>query len=308
MFFRQKPAGPYRYIQIVENRREGGKVRQRTLMTVGRLDKLQASGRMDALIRSGMRFCEKLAVIDAASDGEGAATIRIGPDLVFGRLWERLGIQTELRAVLKNRRFGFDVERAIYLTVLHRLCVSGSDRAAEKWRRDYRIPGAEALDLHQLYRAMAFLGDELPAREQEGRTPFSPRCTKDVIEERLFARRRDLFTDLQLVFFDTTSIYFEGEGAGIGQHGNSKDHRPDCTVCRDARRRIGRALYQPDKGVDRPEKCPAHRARSRGMSAALAKSGSEILTQSGRLNCCMAPSCSLLSFRYEPPAKHLHQQ
>ena len=227
MFFRQKPAGPYRYIQIVENRREGGKVRQRTLMTVGRLDQLQASGQMDTLIRSGMRFCEKLAVIDAAENGAGGTTLRIGPDLVFGRLWERLGLQEELRALLKDRRFGFDVERAIYLTVLHRLCVSGSDRAAEKWRRDYRIAGAESLELHQLYRAMAFLGEELPARAQEARTPFSARCTKDVIEERMFARRRDLFTDLQLVFFDTTSIYFEGEGGGMGEYGNSKDHRPD---------------------------------------------------------------------------------
>lgn len=227
MFFRQKPSGPYRYIQIVENQREGGKVRQRTLMTVGRLDVLQASGQMDALIRSGMRFCEKLAVIDAAENGTGGTTLRIGPDLVFGRLWDQLGIQAELQALLKNRRFGFDVERAVYLTVLHRLCVSGSDRAAEKWRRDYRIPGAESLELHQLYRAMAFLGDELPVSEQEGRTPFSPRCTKDLIEERLFARRRDLFTDLQLVFLDTTSIYFEGEGTGIGKHGKSKDHRPD---------------------------------------------------------------------------------
>jgi len=229
MFFRQKPSGPYRYLQIVENHRVEGKVRQRALMTVGRLDILQASGQMDALIRSGMRFCKKLAVIDAASgaEAEGAVAVRIGPDVVFGRLWERLGIQEELWALLKNRRLGFDVERAIYLTVLHRLCMSGSDRAAEKWRRDYRIPGAESLELHQLYRAMAFLGDELPANEQDGRTPFSPRCTKDLVEERLFARRRDLFTDLQLVFFDTTSIYFEGEGGGIGEHGNSKDHRPD---------------------------------------------------------------------------------
>ena len=229
MFFRQKPSGPYRYVQIVENQRQCGKVRQRTLMTVGRLDVLQASGQMEALIRSGMRFCEKLAVIDAAENlqGDGGATVRIGPDLVFGRLWERMGIGAELQALLKDRRFGFDVERAIYLTVLHRLCISGSDRAAEKWRRDYRIPGVEALELHQLYRAMAFLGAELPAREQEDRTPFSPRCTKDVIEERLFARRRDLFTDLQMVFFDTTSIYFEGEGGEIGERGKSKDHRPD---------------------------------------------------------------------------------
>src|ERR1019366_1870498 len=51
---------------------------------------------------------------------------------------------------------------------------------------------------------------------------------KDLIEEALFARRRDLFTDLDIVFFDTTSIYFEGEGGEtIGQRGHSKDHRPD---------------------------------------------------------------------------------
>jgi transposase len=229
MFFRQKRAGAYRYLQIVENHRENGKVRQRTLMTLGRLDVLQDSGQMDGLMRSGLRFCRKLAAIDAGEKGQSEVveTIRIGPDLVFGRLWERLGMKAELQAVLKNRRYEFDVERAIYLTVLHRLFVSGSDRSAEKWRRDYRIPGTEALDLHHLYRAMAFLGEALPKAEQGGKTPFAPRCTKDVLEERLFARRRDLFTDLQMVFFDTTSIYFEGEGGQLGEYGNSKDHRPD---------------------------------------------------------------------------------
>ena len=127
------------YLQIVENHREGGKVRQRTLTTVGRLDVLQASGQMDALMRSGLRFCEKLAVVDAAekNPGAGVATFRIGPDLVFGRLWEELGIQAELQGLLEKRRYEFDVERAIYLTVLHRLFVSGSDRAAEKWRGGY---------------------------------------------------------------------------------------------------------------------------------------------------------------------------
>ena len=64
--------------------------------------------------------------------------------------------------------------------------------------------------------------------QQADKTPFAPRCIKDRIEEDLFAHRRDLFTDLQLVFFDTTSIYFEGEGGqDIGQRGFSKDHRPD---------------------------------------------------------------------------------
>ena len=90
--------------------------------------------------------------------------------------------------------------------MLHRLFVSGSDRAADRWREDYQIGGLEGLTLHHLYRAMAWLGEELPAKEQDGRTPFAPRCTKDVVEERLFAHRRDLFTRLDLVFMDTTSL------------------------------------------------------------------------------------------------------
>src|SRR5919108_529623 len=65
-------------------------------------------------------------------------------------------------------------------------------------------------------------------REQDARTPFAPRCTKDLVEERLFAHRRDLFSRLDLVFMDTTSLYFEGAGGQtLGRHGHSKDHRPD---------------------------------------------------------------------------------
>jgi len=68
----------------------------------------------------------------------------------------------------------------------------------------------------------------LPEDQQAGSTPFAPRSTKDAFEEALFERRRDLFTHLELVFFDTTSIYFEGEGgATLGARGKSKDARPD---------------------------------------------------------------------------------
>jgi transposase len=75
---------------------------------------------------------------------------------------------------------------------------------------------------------MAWLGEELSADQQGGATPFSPRCTKDLIEERLFAQRRDLFSNLSMVFFDTTSVYFEGEGGEtLGAYGHSKDHRGD---------------------------------------------------------------------------------
>jgi transposase len=152
---------------------------------------------------------------------------RIGPTLVFERLWQETGCQQVLRTLLGQRHFDFSVERALFMTVLHRLCATGSDRAAQRWKEDYRIDGAADLELHHLYRAMAWLGEHLPEQQPDG-LELVPRCTKDVIEEQLFAHRQDLFSALDIVFFDTTSLYFEGEGgATLGEYGYSKDHRPD---------------------------------------------------------------------------------
>ena len=228
MFFRVTRAGPYQYLQIARSHRDGKTVRQQTLLSLGRLDVLQGSGQLDALLRSGLRLCERLTVVDAHAAGktEPVALRRIGPDLVFSRLWEQSGIQRCLLQELEGRRYEFSVERAIYLTVLHRLFASGSDRAAERWREQYRIAGTEELDLHHLYRAMAFLGG--PVDDEKATVLGSPRCIKDRIEEALFERRRDLFSEVDLVFFDTTSIYFEGQGGeSLGQYGHSKDSRPD---------------------------------------------------------------------------------
>jgi hypothetical protein len=78
-------------------------------------------------------------------------------------VWRELGLDRVLTYALRDRGFEFPVERAVYLTVLHRLFESGSDRAVEKWRRDVRVPGAEDLGLHHLCRAMRWLGDHLTA-------------------------------------------------------------------------------------------------------------------------------------------------
>ena len=228
MFLRRKQSGQRAYLQVVENRWEKGRSRQRVIATLGRLDTLLASGELDTLVRSAARFSEALLVLDAHGAGEtpGVTCERVGPALIFERLWQETGCQAVVQRHLVQRQFGFPVERAVFLTVLHRLLAPGSDRAAERWRALYRLPGTESLQLHQLYRAMAWLGEALPA--QAGCTPFTPRCIKDLIEEDLFGYRRDLFTALDLVFFDTTSLYFEGEGGEtLGQYGHSKDHRPD---------------------------------------------------------------------------------
>jgi len=230
MFVRAKKSGAYEYLQVVESQRLDGRVRQRVIATLGRLDVLKATGKIDSLLSSCARFAERISVIDAHKRGTlpPAETIRIGPPLVFGRLWEQLKIDRVIDQLLADRKYEFSVRRAIFLTVLHRLMVSGSDRAAEQWCKDYAIEGVDGLQLHHLYRAMAWLGEPLPADRQASATPFAPRCTKDLIEEALFSQRRDLFSGLDLVFFDTTSIYFEGQGGQtIGAHGHSKDHRPD---------------------------------------------------------------------------------
>jgi len=149
--------------------------------------------------------------------------------MIFERLWRESGCREVIEKLLKGRHFEFPVERAIFLTVLHRLCDPGSDRQADRWREGYQIQGVNHLELHHLYRAMAWLGEEVPMGDQGEMTRCAARCTKDRVEEELFARRRDLFSRLDVVFFDTTSIYFEGNGGQtVGAYGNSKDHRSDC--------------------------------------------------------------------------------
>jgi transposase len=230
MFVRAQTSGSRTYLLIVENERVNGRIRQRVLHRLGRLDQLVASGRLDGLLSSLGRFSQKYAVLGAHRNGNSitVGTTKIGPPLIFERLWRQCGVDAVLTDLLRERQFEFPVERAVFLTVLHRLVAPGSDRAAEKWKQDYALAGAERLSLHHLYRAMAWLGEPLPVEEQAGATLGALRTTKDLVEEELLLRRRDLFTTLDLVFFDTTSIYFEGEGGEtLGRYGKSKDHRPD---------------------------------------------------------------------------------
>ena len=241
MFSRIKKSGRYEYLQVVHNERIDGKVRQRVIATLGRLDVLRENGQLDGLLESLAKFSDHLAVLNAARNTEviPEAAVRIGPALVFGKLWKELGLPDVLRRLLAGRKFEFPLERAVFVTVLHRLFVSGSDRAAERWCRRHRLDDIGDLSLHHFYRTMGWLGEPLPQDQQpqdqqpdgqqpEAPGPLGPRLRMHLIEEALFKRRRDLFSGLRLMFIDTTSIYFEGDGGeSLGQRGYSKDHRPD---------------------------------------------------------------------------------
>jgi DDE family transposase len=231
VFVREKNINGYTYLYLVESVREDGRAKQRIIKNLGRKDAVIASGELERLIASISRYAERAIVLAQLHSGDldGLSCKRIGAPLLFGRLWQDTGCRTVIDELLATRGFEYPLERAVFVSVLHRIMVSGSDRACEKWMSDYDIPDIDELALHHLYRAMAWLGEELDVDQQAGATgSFAPRTIKDLIEEQLFARRRDLFSELSVVFMDTTSLSFTGAGgATLGERGYSKDHRPD---------------------------------------------------------------------------------
>src|SRR5437763_13174581 len=163
MLVRVKKIGRYEYLYLVENAREGGRHVQRVVKALGRRDRIESSDLLDGLIASAARHSRRSIVLSRFYRGELAELRRrsIGPNLVFGRLWEETGCRDVLQRHLRGRQFGFDAERAIYLTVLHRLMVSGSDRHARTWRETVELPGTDSLTLDHAYKAMAWLGEDI---------------------------------------------------------------------------------------------------------------------------------------------------
>lgn len=129
MFVRAKKSGPYQYLQLLW--KTAGKapswyseLLRRSADGIGSLPK----GISKSLVRSLSRFSEQASLVLSGKSELLAEARKIGPALVFGRLWEDFGMGMVLKELLKDRLFSFDVERAVFLTVLHRLMVSGSDK------------------------------------------------------------------------------------------------------------------------------------------------------------------------------------
>jgi hypothetical protein len=202
----------YEYLHVVENFREGERVRQRIIGSLGRLDELLASGDLERVIRQLVERCPSVRLIQA----EQAGTLAVqsdqtwGPVLVFDRLWEDLGLKALLPRLVRG--VDFDFERMIFAQVLQRFCEPGSDLRGSKWIATMHEPTFARLRLEHFYRSLGRLWKH-----------------KERVEQALFERGRDLFNgDLDLAFFDTTSTYFEGTSLrGWAKLGKSKDHRPD---------------------------------------------------------------------------------
>jgi len=183
MFARIKKSGAHRYVQVVHNERVNGRVRQRVIATLGRLDVLKQSGHLDGLVESLAKFSDHLAVLNAlkANQITPSSTTHIGPPLVFEKLWEELGMPGIVQRLLAGRKFEFSLERVMFITALHRLFAPGSDRAALRWCRKYAFGDIDNLDLQHFYRTMGWLGEPLPSDQQSKQPGLSPRLRKDLI-------------------------------------------------------------------------------------------------------------------------------
>lgn len=218
MFVRVKRSGsgqtPHEYLQIVESRREGSKVRQRVLVTLGRRDQLVTGGALDGLLSSLAKFSTRLRVVEKVrTEGMQAHVARSwGPALVFERLWKEQNIPELLKRLAQGRRFEFNVERACFGLALQRLCAPGSDLQGVSWLPTVECAGLGHLELQHLYRTVGFLA-----------------TVRDPLEQELFFRDRDLFSqELDLVFIDTTSTYiYRPEATELRKRGYSRDRMPD---------------------------------------------------------------------------------
>ena len=139
MFLRDKTINGYTYLYLVESVREGSRTKQRIIKNLGRKDAVVASGELERLAASVERFAERAMVLAQVENGnpDGLVCRRIGPPLLFGRLWQDTGIQAVLAKLLAGRAFEFAVERAVYTATLHRLTAGvGTPRTTvPSWRR-----------------------------------------------------------------------------------------------------------------------------------------------------------------------------
>jgi hypothetical protein len=223
---RNRDGSVVRYVQVAHNRRVDGMTRAEVLVNLGREDGVDAEG-LRRLVRSINRY---LGESDTSGDvgevaGEGLTVSEsrpAGTAWLLDGLWRQLGVDRALAKVLGRRRFTTDVERVLFALVANRAIDPMSKLATAEWAScDVAVPGLGAMDEDQAYRAM----DLLVAADAQAE-----------VQEAVFFAVADLLNlEVDLLFFDTTSTYFErdtedddGEGGGgFRRYGHSKDHRPD---------------------------------------------------------------------------------
>src|SRR6266498_4386548 len=199
-----------RYLQLAHNTWDPAAKRSRVqvIYNFGREDHHNRAA-LQRLVASVSRFLDPDQAL-AATVGEGLAFVAsrsLGGVLALDGLWRRLGIDQTMRRLLTGRRLDASAERVLFALVCNRALAPSSKLAAAGWiSGDVAIPGLERTSDDACYRAMDWLLEIHHALERE-----------------VFAQVANLLDlEVDLLFFDTTSTYFELE-------------EPDTPIARDPR-------------------------------------------------------------------------
>jgi len=227
---KRKDGSEVGYLQLAHNEWDAaaGHSVVRVLHSFGREDQVdrEAIGR---LIGSLGRFLDPDQQLAAGGEAQGLGFVEsrpIGGAWALDGLWKALGVDRTLRGLLEGRRRDARAERVLFAMVANRALEPLSKLAASKWVNERAwIDGLPELDEDACYRAMDWLLE-----------------VHDELAEQVYFQTADLLNlEVDLLFFDTTSTYFErdepdpdvvdehGEllAPAFRAYGKSKDHRDD---------------------------------------------------------------------------------
>lgn len=203
----------YQYLQLCESfRNDKGEPRTRVVANFGRVDKLDAK-KIDQTISALLKYASSPMLLSQPAQTQYGRVRDFGNILALEHLWDRLQLHQTITANLKENRVEFSVADMVKVMVLNCACDPHSKLGVMRWLGTVHIPGlkSEEVDYQHLLRAMDYLVQ-----------------VKEPVEKRLFNRLLTVFSPkVDLVFYDLTSSYFEGEGPELASFGYSRDQRPD---------------------------------------------------------------------------------
>lgn len=203
------------YYHLVESYRDQGKVRQRTLLSLGRVE----DGKLEQLAEAISKYTDKISVFKMAKDVDVKDTYILGPLLVLERMMNELGLSACL-SMLQNKhpKLRFDLKKVIFTQLCSRFVKPVSKLSLyDNWLgRMYPGMVEHETAIQHIYRSLDLLHGH-----------------KEEIEKYLFSYGKDLFnTSVDVVLYDLTTLRFESTRTDTGdlrQFGYSKEMRTDCT-------------------------------------------------------------------------------
>jgi transposase len=217
--------GRHEYLRLVENHRQGDKIRQRVVLHVGRKDLL--APHLDALVRL-LQADQPNPNWVSAEEVSAPQAWTWGPVRVARHLFDSLSLGPILDGTTQLLRRGQPLSERVFALVANRLTRPGSEHALAQWLEDFYVVTAEGSRWMPQWKASRRVKVSFEQLRLWYETLDDVLSGKLQIETALWHELRDLFSiEPELVFYDITSTYFEGRGpAELGRFGYSRDGKP----------------------------------------------------------------------------------